>query len=123
MSTADKQISMAVGLVVLIHAAALIIELVSSSFSIIVYLNLAVSGSLLLYWIQKQIRIQQHVVELREVVVLAFEAAVAGGSVYALIEAPGRWLQITHVVISWVHFLAALAFFIFMLTFRIKKLF
>ena len=123
MSTSDKQISMAVALVVLIHAAALIAELVSSSVSIIVYLNLIASVSLLSYWAQKQIRIQQHVIELREVAVLVFETAVAGCSIYALIEAPGTWVRITLVVISGVHFLAAMVFFIFMLTFKIKKLF
>ncbi|HEY5749745.1 MAG TPA: hypothetical protein VIU12_26935 [Chryseolinea sp.] len=123
MSTSDKQISVAVALIVLIHAAVLIMKLVSSSVGIIVYLNLTVSVSLLLYWTQKQIRIQQHVVELREVVVLAFEAVVAGFSVYALMEEPVRWLRVMHVVISGVHFLAVLGFFIFMLTFRMRKLF
>lgn len=123
MSTADKQISAAVALVVLIHAAILTAELVASSRGVIVYLNLTVSLSLLLYWAQKQIRVQQRFLELREIVVLAFETVVAGCSVYALIEAPVRWLRVTHVIISGVHFLAALAFFIFMLTFRIKKLF
>ena len=123
MSTSDKQISAAVALVVLIHAAVLITELVSPGFGVVVYLNLTVSVSLLFYWTQKQIRIQQHVIELREVVVLAFETAIAGCSVYALIEEPARWLRVTHVIISGVHFLAVLAFFIFMLTFRMKKLF
>ncbi|AYB29922.1 hypothetical protein [Chryseolinea soli] len=123
MSTADKQISAAVALVALIHAAILITALVSPGLGAIVYLNLIVSVSLLLYWVQKQIRIQQHVVELREVVALAFETAVAGCSIYALTGTPARWLWVTHVVISGVHFLAVLAFFIFMLTFRIKKLF
>lgn len=123
MSTTDKQISAAVALVVLVHAIVLIAGLVSSSVGIIVYLNLAVSVSLLLYWTQKQIRIQQHVMELREMTVLVFEALVAGCSVYALIETPVGWLRVAHVVISGIHFLAALVFFTFLLTFKIKKLF
>jgi len=123
MSTSDKQLSVVVALVVLLHAAIFITELVSSSLGAIVYLNLTVSMSLLLYWTQKQLRIQQHSIELREVVVLVFETAVAGCSVYTLIEEPARWLRVTHVVISGVHFLAVLAFFIFMLTFRMKRLF
>ena len=124
MSNSDKQISVAVALVVLLHAAILIGALgVSSGPCIAAYLNLIVSISLLSYWVQKQIRIRQHIMELREVVVLGFEIAIAGCSVYALIEEPARWLRVTHVVISGVHFLVALAFFIFMLTFRMKKLF
>ncbi|SHH91308.1 hypothetical protein SAMN04488109_6044 [Chryseolinea serpens] len=123
MSTTDKQVCAAVAMVVLIHAIVLIVGLASSSFGIIVYLNLAVSVSLLLYWTQKQIRIQQHIMEFREMLVVVFEALVAGCSVYALIEAPVGWLWVAHVVISGIHFLAILVFFIFMLTFKIKKLF
>jgi len=123
MSTSDKQLSVVVALVALLHAAILIMELVSSGLGVVAYLNLTASVSLLLYWAQKQIRIQQRLLELREVVVLAFETAVAGCSVYTLIEGPVKWLWVTHVVISGVHFLAVLAFFIFMLTFRMKRLF
>jgi hypothetical protein len=123
MSTADKQISVAVALVVLIHGAVLIMASVSSSFTSMAYLNLTVSASLLLHWTQKQIRIQQHVIELREIVALAFEVGVAGCSAYALVAAPVSWLRVALVFISGFHFLAALLFFILMLTFKMRKLF
>lgn len=123
MSRSDKQTSGAVAAIILIHASILIVEWVSYHPVLLVGLNLTVSASLLLYWIQKQIRIQQHVVELRETLVLAFEISVASLSSYSLMEDPVKWVWVSHVIFSVTHLLAALAFFIFMLTFRMRKLF
>ena len=124
MSSSDKQISAALAIIILIHIAIPVMGLANAScFYLVAYLNLAVSLSLLLYWLQKQIRIQQHFIELREVVVLGFEAAVVGCSAYALIKEPLRWLRVTHFVFSGIHLLAFIAFFIFMFLFKIKKLF
>lgn len=123
MRWSDKQIRVALAVIILVHVAILVAEWISYHPVLIVSLNLTVSASLLLYWIQKQIRIQQHIIELREVVVLGLETVVAMLSVYSLIENPVKWLRISHVAFSVTHLLAVSAFFIFMLTFRVKRLF
>jgi len=124
MSSSDKQISGVLAVIILIHIAIPVTGLaIASCFYLVVYLNLAVSIALLLYWLQKQIRIQQHFIELREVIVLGFEVVVAGCSVYALVTEPVSSLRLIHLVFSGIHLLAFIAFFIFMLLFKIKKLF
>ena len=86
-------------------------------------LNLASGSSLLIYWIQKQIRITQHIFELREISVLGFEMIVVGCAFYALMsKAEYPWLRVLHYVFWTIHFLCLGVFLVFMLTFKIKRL-
>ncbi|MBL0745860.1 hypothetical protein [Chryseolinea lacunae] len=123
MSNSDKQACGALASIILIHVAVLLTGLLTSRFFVIVYLNLTASVSLLIYWAQKQIRIQQHIVERREILVLGFEVLIAGYSIFTLTAEPTCTLTAVHVVLLSIHLIALFAFFIFMLTFRIKKLF
>ena len=125
MSSSDKRISVALAVFISISSILFVSELATSSpTSKIGFLNLAVSLSLILYWAQKQIRITHHFIELREVVVLCFEAAVVGCSIYSIfIEEQISWLRMVHFIVAGIHLLALLAFFVLMLTLKIKKLF
>lgn len=87
-------------------------------------LNTITSASILFYWIRKQLRITQHIYELREMVVLCLEIIFLGISVYTFfINLPIQWLTITGYVISGIHFIVLIVFLIFTLTFKMKKLF
>lgn len=86
-------------------------------------LNLVCSLVLVLYWIQKQVRITQHIFETREMLVLGLEVTVVAVSVYSL--ASNNWntsLKVFQYIVSGIHLLVLLAFILFMLTFKMKKL-
>jgi hypothetical protein len=86
-------------------------------------LNLLFSFSLLLYWVQKQFRITQHHFEWRETNILGFELLVIGFAFYALMsKTEHHWLRLLHYVFGMLHFLCLLAFLVFLLTFKMKKL-
>src|SRR6187402_603078 len=125
MSYSDKRISAAIAATILIHFAILIVSLVTPTLSFLTLLiNLAISLSICIYWIQKKIRITQRIFELREILFISLEVMVAGCSIYSILTAdPIIWLRVVNFVILGIHLLLLLAFFIFMLTFKIKRLF
>ncbi len=125
MSPSDKRISAAIATIILIHVTVLALGLKIPAFSFLIALiNLLVSSSILIYWTQKQIRITQHFLELREILVLLFEVIVLGCAGYSLfIHHPIQWLTIVNLSVLGIHLLVLLAFFVFMLTFKMKKLF
>ena len=86
-------------------------------------LNLVSGSSLLIYWVQKQVRMTQHIFELREISVLIFEMIVIGCAFYALMsKAEYPWLRLLQYVFWTLHFFCLLAFLVFMLTFKMKRL-
>ena len=125
MSHSDKRISAAIAFIILIHIAILTISLLISDLSFLIALiNLLVSSSICIYWIQKQIRITQRIFELRERIVLSLEIVVIVCSVYSMfIDTHTVWLTVVNFFILGIHILLFLAFFVFMLTFKMKKLF
>ncbi|MFT3910829.1 MAG: hypothetical protein QM737_15535 [Ferruginibacter sp.] len=87
-------------------------------------INFITSLSILLYWIRKQLRITQHIYELREMVLLGIEILFLGVSVFSFfIHTPGSWTAITAFAIFIIHFVVLLLALIFMFTFKIKRLF
>lgn len=125
MSHSDKRISAAIVVIILIHIAILTISLLIPDLSFLIALiNLLVSSSICIYWIQKQLRITQRIFELRESIVLSLEVVVTGCSVYSMfIDTHTVWLTAVNFFIVGIHLLLFLAFFVFMLTFKMKKLF
>ncbi len=124
MSNSDKRISAAVAFGIIIHLVILTLGFIIPSFFISTpLLNLIVGLSILAYWLQKQIRITQHYFELREFVVLSSEVIVIASAVCSLLMRQIQWLSVAQVVILSVHLIALLVFFVFMITFKMKKLF
>lgn len=125
MNTQDKWISISLGIVILIHLTVWVAGYFNNKlFSLISFLNLAFAISILAYWIINQLRIQQHTIELREVVVLIFEVMVAASALYNTISAGNyKSLRILQYIFFGLDITILIAALIFMLTFKITRLF
>lgn len=124
MSRSDQWVLFIALAAVVTHISAFIAGLVTNRLPYLMsILNLACSLILVLYWIQKQLRITQHIFETREILVLCLEVTVVVVSVYSL--ASNTWntsSRIFQYIVSGIHLLVLIAFILFMLTFKMKKL-
>jgi len=125
MSRADQWVVIFVLAVLMIHVLALIAGLVTNRLSYFAgIVNLIMGMSVLIYWVQKQLRIEYHIFEMREWMVLLFEAAVAGISIYSILAA--QWttgFRVLQYIFFGVHSLILILLLIFMLTFKMDRLF
>jgi peptidoglycan biosynthesis protein MviN/MurJ (putative lipid II flippase) len=86
-------------------------------------LNLVSAMTLLIYWLQKQIRITQHIFELREMVVLSLEMMVVVCAIYGIASHQNQyWLNIIHYVVFVIHIVCLILFLMFLLTFKMDRL-
>ncbi len=86
--------------------------------------NTATGLTVLIYWIQKAVRVQLFITEPREVIVLIAELGViAGGILIASNASASNWLWFFNYLAFGIHLLALLLSLFFMLTFKIKRLF
>ena len=125
MSLEDRWIIIGLVIVILVHFAALIIGHYANKLSYLIsILNLAIALSILAYWIINEIQVQQHAIELREIVVLIFEVIVAVSALYNIISANyNKPLRILQHIFFGVDLIVLITALIFMLTFKITKLF
>ncbi len=88
MNMQDKWISISIAIVIVMHFAVWIIGYSTNKLSYLIsILNLAIGAGTLAYWIINQLRIHQHIIELREVVILIFEMIVAASALYNIVYA------------------------------------
>jgi len=86
-------------------------------------LNLVAGLSVLIYWIQKQLRITQHLFGTTEILALGFEIIIIASAIYFLFsKKAGNWVVILQYVFFGIHLLALVLLFVFMLTFKMKRL-
>jgi hypothetical protein len=86
-------------------------------------LNMLSAAGLVTPWLKKYLH-YPHRIEPREVVFLCVECLYIIISIFFIVTAPDDgWLFISQYIIAALHLLAAIAFFVFMLVFKIKKLF
>jgi hypothetical protein len=125
MSISDKQMNMILILVIIIYLAVLVTGLWKHELvNYCSFLNAATGAAIIVYWVQKQIGITQHIVEAREIAVLCLEGLIAGMAIYAIFASPTPyWLKIMQYIIFGVHLSLLVLFLVFMLTFKMKKLF
>ena len=125
MSKADQWVVIVVLAVLMIHVLVLIAGLVTNRLSYFAgIVNLIMGMSVLIYWVQKQLRIEYHIFEMREWMALLFEAAVAGISIYSIFAA--QWttgFRVLQYIFFGVHSLILILLLIFMLTFKMDRLF
>ena len=125
MSKSDIVIIIILIVSILTHVSIGIIGLITHKLlNYLPFLN-ALSGLILVtYWVQKQLRITQHIFEMREMVVLCGEVLVVGVSIYTIVSTPMHfWLKMIQFVVFTLHLSALLLFAVFMLTFKMNKLF
>ncbi|MEO6819006.1 MAG: hypothetical protein ABI204_04725 [Ginsengibacter sp.] len=88
------------------------------------FVNSTAAIILIGYWIINQLRIQQHCIECREIIVLCAELLVAVISIFTIVSHPvSTGYKIVQYIIFGIHFTVLVAALIFMLTFKINKLF
>ncbi|MEP6746104.1 MAG: hypothetical protein ABJB86_00180 [Bacteroidota bacterium] len=86
-------------------------------------LNILSASGLVIPWIQKYLR-YPHRIETLEIVFLCVECLFVIASIFCVVVvADGGWLIVSQYTIAALNLLAAIAFFIFILLFKIKKLF
>ncbi len=110
---------------IVIFALALLNSLLNShSLFFILLLNSVAALSILLYWTIKQLSITQHYFEVREVVVIFIEVLILCFSLYGLFgKTLTKWPKILTYGIFGTHFIVLVLFLLFVLTFKMKKLF
>ena len=120
----DQSVIIIIVLIILIHLSIWIVGSASGKLQyLITILNLLSASSIILYWIQKQLRITQHIFELREILGLTFELSIVCIAAYSLSKDTSiNWIRIFQYIIFGIHFTALILFLIFMLTFKLNKL-
>ncbi|MEO7309285.1 MAG: hypothetical protein ABIX01_02725 [Chitinophagaceae bacterium] len=92
--------------------------------TVVSILNILVAVAIVAYWLLKYFQATMHYVELREVVVLGVEIMLLASASYSLmVQHSNQAVKVTQYVFFGIHFLCSILFLIFMLTFRITKLF
>jgi hypothetical protein len=125
MTTSDKKVKTILIAGVLIYAITVLFEVSTvHSLSYISGINSITSFLLIFYWISKQIHITKHYFELREVSVLLLEILFFSFSIYQIFfNSFNDWVVTFQYIIFGIHFITLILFLIFMMTFKIKKLF
>ncbi len=125
MNKADQWVNIVLWVCILVHVVVLIIGLTSNRLSFLsAWINLIVALSILLYWVQKQLRIEYHIFELREWIVLGMEVVVAAISMYLIVTK--QWaggVRILVYIFFGLHLLVLILMAVFALTFKMNRLF
>ena len=125
MNKADQWVNIVLWVCLLVHLVVLIVGLTSNRLSFLsAWINLIIALSILLYWVQKQLRIEYHVFELREWIVLGMEVVVAATSMYLIITK--QWaggVRILAYIFFGLHMLVLILMAVFALTFKMNRLF
>ena len=124
MSKSDQWINITVVVFILIHLTIWIVGFLTNKLSYLTAsLNLVAGMSIIVYWVQKQLRIEQHYIEFREIIGLCFELLVIGCTVYSFITR--QWdngIRIAQYIFFGIHLAVLLLFLIFTLTFKMNRL-
>ena len=125
MNKADQWVNIVLWVCLLVHVVVLIVGLTSNRLSFLsAWINLIIALSILLYWVQKQLRIEYHIFELREWIVLGTEVVVAATSMYLIITK--QWaggVRILAYIFFGLHLLVLILMAVFALTFKMNRLF
>lgn len=125
MSKSDQSVIFILIVFILIYIAVWITGAVKHSLAFYCCFLNALTGIILIgYWVWNQLNITQHSFEMREIVVLGIEALIVGVSIYSILHHPfAQWLRVLQYIIYGANLLILIAFLVFMMTFKITKLF
>jgi hypothetical protein len=109
---------------ILLHILVLITVLIFHKFLWYVSVLNAISGLIvIIYWVQNQLRITQHIYETGEMAFLGFEMVVVAVSIYSILSShAGYWLKFTQYLFFSIHFICLVLLLLFMLFFKMDKL-
>ncbi len=125
MNKSDQWVNVIMVILILIHFSILVIGLVIHKLPVLIpLLNIAIAFSIIIYWIQKQLRIEQHFIYMREMIVLGMEVIVIATAVYFINTVHrAHWLKLMQYIVFTIHLACLLLFLLFMLTFKMKRQF
>lgn len=117
---------MKIGLILglLIHLTVLVIGMVINYLAVLFPLvNGLSAAAFICWWIWKQARINQHIFEQRELVVLGFELLVLCGSLYFIFTRKnGIAAKSLQYIVFGIHASCLIGLLVFMLTFKMRRL-
>ena len=121
----DRQVVIIIIVFLFLYAAVLITGVAMHQLLLLVSVMNTIAGSLMIsYWVWDKLRPLQRMTEQREIIVLSIEGLFAAVSLYAVItNGLSYWLTVVQYIIFTLHAVLLLLFLVFMLTFKIKKLF
>jgi uncharacterized SAM-binding protein YcdF (DUF218 family) len=124
MNRSDKQVIISLIVILVIYLCTWIAGLLKNRLvNYASVLNALCGLAIIIIWIQGQVRISQHTIETREIMVLGGEALIVAFSGYVLYSGMiSKSLKYFQYGIFWIHFTVFVLFLIYMLTFRITKL-
>ncbi len=124
MSITDKWINIIVVAIIVIYIAILVAGFVTHKLLPFTSILNLITGILIVgYWLQKQIHITQHAIDLPEMIVLCFEVAViATAALVIKNDQTHSGFKIIQYIIFGIHVLASLLFLLFMLFFKINRM-
>jgi hypothetical protein len=124
MSKSDQGVVIIMFLLVLLYLAVWAMGYLTNKLPFFISaLNIATALAVLGYWANRQLQIQQHHVEFREMIVLGMELLVFVLAVYATATGNNyKWLTTIQAIVFGIHLLLLLLGLVFMFTFKINKL-
>ena len=120
----NESVNIILGLLIFIHLLALVAGAALHKLpAIISLLNFLIGMLVIIYWVQKQLRVEQQIIHLPEMIILGLELLVIAGAAYfVLASQKDHWLKVIHYIIFGIHLALLIIFLIFMLTFKMKRL-
>ena len=124
MNKSDQWVNMVIVIIILVYLAVMVIGYFTHKFvTLAAMVNIATGASVILYWVVRQLQVQQHYFDNREIMLLFFEAMVivlAAIYIFSIQKNPG--LKVMQSIFFGIHFLVLILGLVFMLTFKITKL-
>ena len=124
MSMSNQRARASLMLVVLLHLLIWVLGYFTNKLLLLTAaLTLVTALSFIFYRAIKQLKIKQHIIEAREIIVAAFEIMVICCALYCLLtNSPGNVLEILQFIFFALHFSASILVYIFALTFKMNKM-
>jgi len=121
MNKTDQWVIITIGFLILLHLSILVIGyFISRVAYLAAFMNVAAGASIILYWVVRQIQIEQHTLETRELVVLVGEVLVISAAAFYIFNQSSHSLKILQYIFFGIHLLVLIGGLIFMLTFKMK---
>lgn len=124
MSKSDRGVIVIMLLLVLLHLGVLTTGYIIHQLAFFTAdINIIAGISIIVYWVIRQMQIQQHTIEIREIVVLSFELLIIIAVFYGIASGMKyKWIVTLQYIVFGIHLLVLLPGLICMFTFKIKRL-
>jgi hypothetical protein len=126
MSKSDYWVNAILIFFILLHIIVLISGLITHKLLTYISVLNTISGLIvIIYWIQHQLRITQHIYETREMIFLGFETVLVAASIYSIVSNfhINHWVRVIQYVFFSIQFVCLLLLLLIMLFFKMNKLF